>query len=290
MAVDPVRHAQICKALEDASIDGVVCGAASNVLLLSGYWPVMGASVAVFSSDGDVRLVLPEDEAALASASSAARQVAYRPGGLDTLATPIEAIRQPLLETLQAMGLAGKRLTVEMDAHMQPATYSSSLQLHCGMVDLLRPAGLGVELLDCGPMLDGLKAVRTPVELAILRRACAVVEAGFARAKDSCVRVRRRAMWRQRRMRRSRLRRQQRVWSDRMGSSGACRDRTRLRLRPHTLARGDAGSKKAIWCWCMRTRVRTATGRTSRAPMLRDSQVCGRSRCGRRSTRQGLRR
>ena len=47
----------------------MICSSASAVLLLTGYWPVMGASVAVFTKEGEVQVVLPEDEVELAAAN-----------------------------------------------------------------------------------------------------------------------------------------------------------------------------------------------------------------------------
>jgi hypothetical protein len=44
-----------------------VCGLRANVLLLSGYWPVIGSALAVATRDGAVALIVPADEAELAS-------------------------------------------------------------------------------------------------------------------------------------------------------------------------------------------------------------------------------
>ncbi len=49
MAIDPERHERIRAALAKSALDALVCCAPTEVLLLTGYWPVIGASVVVFS-------------------------------------------------------------------------------------------------------------------------------------------------------------------------------------------------------------------------------------------------
>src|SRR3954471_7750403 len=63
---DAERIERNMRALRDADLDAVLCALPSNVLLLSGYWPVVGTSIAVATRDGAVGLVTPADEADLA--------------------------------------------------------------------------------------------------------------------------------------------------------------------------------------------------------------------------------
>ena len=72
--------------------------AALNVLMLSGYWPVVGAGVAVASKDGPLVLLIPEDESDLATSSWADDVRTFKPGSLENLATAAEAIAKPLAE------------------------------------------------------------------------------------------------------------------------------------------------------------------------------------------------
>src|SRR3954471_16432124 len=62
---DAERIERNMRALRDADLDAVLCALPSNVLLLSGYWPVVGTSIAVATRDG-ARSVTPADEADLA--------------------------------------------------------------------------------------------------------------------------------------------------------------------------------------------------------------------------------
>ena len=73
-----------------------------NVLLLSGYWPVIGTGVAVASSEGRIALLVPEDEEDLAKSGWADEVRTFKPGSLDELTTTAEAIRTPLREFRRA--------------------------------------------------------------------------------------------------------------------------------------------------------------------------------------------
>ncbi len=66
---DPRRVAQIRRALAEAALDAVVCGLPANVLMLSGYWPVIGTSVCIADAGGRIVLIVPEDEEELARQS-----------------------------------------------------------------------------------------------------------------------------------------------------------------------------------------------------------------------------
>jgi hypothetical protein len=77
MDKDAERNQSIRDALASTNLQGSACFSPVNVLLLSGYWPVMGSSVAIFQRDGRVTVLLPEDEMELAEATSDAELLSY---------------------------------------------------------------------------------------------------------------------------------------------------------------------------------------------------------------------
>src|SRR6185437_4975129 len=76
---NPERVDRIRSALRENQWDLLVCALPMNVLLLSGYWPVVGTGVAVASSEGKICLLVPEDEKDLARRGWADEIVADRP-------------------------------------------------------------------------------------------------------------------------------------------------------------------------------------------------------------------
>ena len=80
---DTERVDRISAALRESGLDALLCSVPSHVLMLTGFWPVMGNTVALVTKDGAMRLVLPEDEKEIAAKMSAAECTGFTPGSLD---------------------------------------------------------------------------------------------------------------------------------------------------------------------------------------------------------------
>ncbi|MFP5237381.1 MAG: M24 family metallopeptidase [Acidobacteriota bacterium] len=182
MAEDPVRRRRLADALAGAGLDALICASPTQILLLSGYWPVMGASVAVFARDGDVRVIVPEDEMEIASKTSAAKLVPYKPARLDELITPIEALAQPLGSVLREMKLTNATVGADAREEMQPSTYAASLRFNCAIIELVSSVAPQVKLADNKDLVEGEKAAKTPIELELIRQSVRIAASGFNRA------------------------------------------------------------------------------------------------------------
>jgi hypothetical protein len=71
MMHDQQRRASLQAALADNGLDALVCALPANVLLLCGYWPVVGTSVAVAVRGGLIVVLAPADERHLAERGGA---------------------------------------------------------------------------------------------------------------------------------------------------------------------------------------------------------------------------
>src|SRR4051794_40416723 len=149
MKRDKVRIARIREALAAASMDAVVCALPANVLLLSGYWPVIGSAVAVATCEGAVAVVAPDDEAELASEGWADVMHTFRAGSLESLTTVHDAVRQPLAAANTALGIrAGATVGFEAGGFFDPSGYASRFVYGAGMGPLLHEILPGVTLSD----------------------------------------------------------------------------------------------------------------------------------------------
>src|SRR5579884_3898325 len=121
--MDKRRATQIHKAFSEAKLDVLVCSLPKNVLLLSGYWPVIGTSVVLAFRDGTVELIVPEDEHELGKPSWADRIYTFKPAPLDKLATASEQLLEPL------RGVKGKlrraNVGFEHGEDSEPASYAA---------------------------------------------------------------------------------------------------------------------------------------------------------------------
>src|ERR671939_2202558 len=91
------RIKRITDALRQSKMDALVCALPANVLLLSGYWPVIGTSIAVITSAGFVHVLAPEDEEDLARRGWADVVQTFSPGSLREMRTIVDAVRSPLI-------------------------------------------------------------------------------------------------------------------------------------------------------------------------------------------------
>jgi Xaa-Pro aminopeptidase len=187
MADDPERRVRVASALSAAGRDAVICVSPTDVLLLTGYWPVMGASVAILTRNGDVCVIVPEDEAELASNTSSARLIPYKPARLDELISPVEALLHPLTMALESMQLMRGTAGVESREQMQPASYAVSHKLNGSLVELLSTIAPGLQLVNWSGPLERLKARKTPIELDLIRRSARIGSSGFDKAPE-CIR------------------------------------------------------------------------------------------------------
>lgn len=184
VVIDPERRERVTAALIKHGIDAVICTSASAILLLTGYWPVVGASVAVVSAEGETHVIVPEDEVELAEQSSQAVLLPYKPSELARIITPIQALTKPLSSLTTRLGLSPAKIGIELDQGMQPASYVTSTDFRSSLPTLLRQILPNAAFVCCSEILERMKASKTIKELHMMRVAAQVAASGFATAAD----------------------------------------------------------------------------------------------------------
>jgi len=178
---NPERVARIRTALRENQWDVLVCALPMNVLLVSGYWPVIGTGVAVASSDGKISLWVPEDEEDLAQRGWADEIQTFKAGSLEDLTTTVEAIRCPLRTLSQGLSAKPVRIGFEALETSEPASYAA-MHLYGGTMRTLIEetfSVLGVAPAD--EALDYLRARKTAFEIEKIRTACRIAERALQR-------------------------------------------------------------------------------------------------------------
>ncbi len=177
---DPERTARIQEALRTAELDAVVCALPSYVLLTSGYWPVIGTSLAVTMRDGRSILLVPGDEEELASHSNADEVRTYKPTTLDRVQSVAQAAAAPLREIFRSAGLTCARVGYEVGPTSEPSSYAAMHLFGGTIVDVLRQAGPANSLAPADELLARLAAVKTPAEVERIRLSCQITAEAFA--------------------------------------------------------------------------------------------------------------
>ena len=182
MAIDRERHQNIRGTLASTDLLGLVCFSPENILLLSGYWPVMGSSVAIFQRDGRVTVLLPEDEVELAEATSDADLVSYKPATLDALRTPAEALVLPLKSLSRQLRFGDGQIGTEWQDGNQANPYPSTHHFRHTVTPLLEETFCEAKIVAADELLRQLRSVKTPTEIGLIDRAANLAKAGFAAA------------------------------------------------------------------------------------------------------------
>lgn len=176
---NPERVDRIRDALRKSKLDLVVCALPMNVLLVSGYWPVVGTGVAIASADGKIIVLVPQDEEDLAKRGWADEVRTFRPGSLQELITTADAIRAPLREVAQSLSAEPVRLGFEAQETSEPASYAA-MHLYGGtMRDLLEETFNIATLAAADSVLSDLRACKTNFELKQIRAACQIAQTAF---------------------------------------------------------------------------------------------------------------
>jgi Xaa-Pro aminopeptidase len=164
-----------------AEMDAIVCTLPQHVLLLSGYWPVVGTALAIAARGAGTLLIVPDDERELAERSWADACVTFHPGQLEHLTTAAAAVGEPLAAAVRTLGLERGRLGYEGGPGYTPASYAAMHLYGAGIVPVLEQALPGATLVAADAMLARLCAVKTPREVACIRTACRLAARAFGR-------------------------------------------------------------------------------------------------------------
>src|SRR5579884_98631 len=161
MPSDQQRLERIQRAIVGSNWDALICSLPTNVLLLSCYWPVVGTSLAVATKDGQVGLVVPEDEHELAGKSWAHELCTFEGGSLDEIKTATKAVRAPLSQLAKKLKITGAIGYEAGDFH-EPSSYASMHFFGGTLRDIISEAVPNAQLVSADDQLKALRSVKTP--------------------------------------------------------------------------------------------------------------------------------
>jgi Xaa-Pro dipeptidase len=157
------------QAMEAARIDALAVRLPENVLLLSGYWPMIGASVLVFPREGTAVCAVPDCyENESRPSLWEAEPVYFRYGVLGS-PDPGSALRDILGRT--AKGRGWKRVGYEADFEVvAPPWNSGEAQVPAAATrEIYRAAFEGSELVDVSALLQAERRRKTAYEIGKVR-------------------------------------------------------------------------------------------------------------------------
>jgi Xaa-Pro aminopeptidase len=178
---DQQRLDAIVEALSSHELDLLVCTLPKHVLLVSGYFPVVGKSVAIATRNSRILLIVPEDEAELAERSYADELIVYKPATLDRVQTAADAAMAPVQDAMHRLATERSRIGVESGAASEPSSYAG-MNLFGGVIGtMLERAVPRARIESADLLLSHLAAVKTPREVERIRAACRIAAVAFQR-------------------------------------------------------------------------------------------------------------
>lgn len=182
MGAGDARIKLIQEALRKAPVDALVCSFPSDVLMLTGYWPVIGTTVAIATAGGRVIAVAPDDEAELALGGWAEVRT-FAPSSLDKLTRPSEAVVDPLAKALRDAGVGSGNIGHDGGPVSLTAPYSAVHVYGRAITTVLRQAAPSATFFNAMQAIVRLRATKTADEIACIRHSCKVATVAFAEGK-----------------------------------------------------------------------------------------------------------
>ena len=183
---DAERINRIRETLERSNMDALICALPTNVLLVSGYWPVIGTSIAVITRNGLVHLLAPDDEAELARESWADVVETFSMGSLAELKTAIDVLQAPLTKIVKDIARQGPIIMgCETGPVTEPAPYVGMHLFGTAIHDLLKDVLSPESIRSADTLLAQLRSVLSPSEQAWVRHACDIAAGAFLHRGES---------------------------------------------------------------------------------------------------------
>lgn len=185
MTHDRERLQRITEAMSDRGFDALVCRLPHNVLMVSGYLPVLAQSLAVLRRDGEGALIVPEAELFFARGGRFTDVRTFSPVTLDYILSPLAASTPILAEVCRELDISGGVIGIEESSTTVAGAYLEFDMAGCETRDRWTQVLPEASLRDATDMLNGVASVKTPHEIERIHLACRLAEHGFTAAKGT---------------------------------------------------------------------------------------------------------
>jgi Xaa-Pro aminopeptidase len=171
-------------------LDYLIVRIAENVLYTTGYWPVLGASLAVVPLDDEPTILYVEGEQEFVADSWVKDTRAYKLGDLEHLANPTHDLSEMLQNLWKEKGYnSGGTIGYEASFELVAAnniSAESRVAAPCSL-DLLLAALPDARFVDASNAIRKARIVKSALEVELIRTACEIGALGCAAARELMV-------------------------------------------------------------------------------------------------------
>jgi len=179
--VERARHMMVAD-----GIDVLLCRLPENVLYLTGYWPVIGASLAIFPANGEPTLILPYSELDYAADGWVGDQRTFRFINMQATANPTAETIKLLKDLWQEKGYGKAVVGYEGDFELVGGNNvaAEARVVTPATVDALKAALPGASWKDATGTLKKARIIKSQMEIEQLRITNEVCSMGYDAARE----------------------------------------------------------------------------------------------------------
>jgi len=186
LEADKERIEKVKREMELEGFDALWCRLPENVLYLSGYWPVIGASAILFPLDGDPVLIAPVDEIDYTSRSWVKDIKTFKFLALEAVTDANRDISKILKEVAWDKRLEKAVIGYEGSYELIAANHVGGEARYPGFpaLNMLKETVSKATFRDAKPSLTKLRVTKTQLEIEILRKTNEIACFGFDAARE----------------------------------------------------------------------------------------------------------
>ena len=186
MQRDLERLARLQKLMQMQEIELLVCRLPENVLYITGYWPVIGASTALFSQDGDITLIVPASEQQYAQSGWVTDIRTYSFIKMDQFADVTRDTLPILGDVAREKGYEQARIGYEDSFELVAANnVAAEARIVTGStIRALQQALPQAVWLDATDLIKQARRIKSPLEIEKLRVVNEIAALGLKKAQE----------------------------------------------------------------------------------------------------------
>jgi Xaa-Pro dipeptidase len=175
------RVEQVQAWLNENQVGAVVFRLAENILLVSGYWPVLGIAAVVVTADGQAMLLAPDTDEPDLRHNQLSDVRLYPHPALGTSPGVFESLRRVFKDVAGNMGDSSRRIGYEgsFETIGPPGNFAEPNVIGEPTKQLIREGFGATELVDITAAIDEIRAVKTEREIERIRIANEIAEFGL---------------------------------------------------------------------------------------------------------------
>jgi Xaa-Pro dipeptidase len=174
------RIHRIAEGLVAMGADALVVTLPSQVLMVTGYWPIVGTAIAIVTREAQTMLIAPQDEESLAVKATVDRLRLAQFGSLDRPTSLVDDVTPYLKAAFHELGIRSDAcISLDRSPHSEQMPYVA-FTIYGNVIERMINAVLpDASFIDAHELLWNCAAILTESEIEVVRRAAFVAREAY---------------------------------------------------------------------------------------------------------------